>query len=243
MKTLILLVVFLSLQFYSVAGSLEKYFKYDTTHQFPSVLDVDAVFAINVHKNEFKAIRAQFDSYHIDINTYSKFATRELDHHLISKFCSSNVTPELLSEILSHLSLYYYCLQNGMSRVLIVNTKAQIKQSPFILNGLLKELETIDPLWDIFFTDVDYHNLNNGDIIVPTIVIDGEVQPNKKRVSANISQVLCRYGTISFIISHSGMMKILNALNHNWIDFPYDQILFRIPDLKCYGPDSDIITN
>lgn len=228
----------------SAASPIEAYFNTEITHQTSSFLDVDAIFALHFHqKEEFKAIQSQFSSYQIEIDTYKKFTRQDLDQHLISQYCTANVSPELLAEIMSHLSIYQYCLNNGINAALLVSAKAQIKQSPLLLNDLLRELNKKDSNWDIFFTDVDYHNSNNGDFVIPQIFKNGQLQANKKKLSDHLSRVFCRYGAVSFVISQSGMKKILNELKENWIDLPFDQILFKIPGLKCYCPNSDIITN
>ena len=197
-------------------------------HEAPTRLEVDAVFALAFNKTtSLEKIIEQFSDYQIIVNPFKSYVSQEIPTPLKSKYCTSNVSPYLLSEILSHLSIYDYCLKLGVERALIVNTSAKIAKDPHELNIPLQKLQKIDPDWDILYTDVDFHDTRNGTIITPQVYDKkGYLQSNKRRVNAHLSKVLARWGAISFVISNSGMNKILNNIDNNWKDLPYDQILF-----------------
>ncbi len=123
-----------------------------------------------------------------------------------------------------------------MGRIVAYEIKGNLNQLQVIVDQLKKMHKT----WDIIYTDVDYHNANTGELIVPKLQ---EIPNNKRIINQNVSRVLIRYGTVSFVISDSGMRKVLDYFRHNWNNLPYDQVLFKIPGLIIYGANSDIITN
>lgn len=213
-------------------------------HRSASNLNVDAVFAYNVNRvANFETISTQFSHYQIACNTYHKFVMQTLPQPLVSKYCSKELSPELLAIILTHLSVYEYCIRNNIDRVLMVKSNVSIDRSPAKLNQLLASLDKIDRDWDIFFTDVDFH-AKDGHYLTPKIKKrHGKILNNKVPVAGNISRVFHRYGTYSFIISQSGMKKVINYFKKNGITSAYDRCLFQIPHLKAYSPHVDIITN
>jgi hypothetical protein len=127
-----------------------------------------------------------------------------------------------------------------MKAILVFESQAVLHAAPSEIERMLRKLDQFDKGWDLFFLDVDYHNPKNGEIIAPNL---GDERRNKRHIDKDIAQIYSRYGTTAFVISERGMKKITRHLTSQWIDLPYDQALFTVPNLRIYGTRRDIITN
>ncbi|OGN62125.1 MAG: hypothetical protein A3F09_02820 [Chlamydiae bacterium RIFCSPHIGHO2_12_FULL_49_11] len=201
---------------------------------------IDAVFVIQLEENEkLSALHEELQQHDVQVFDYNKF--QKIPEIVLTSYCSSIVSPFLLTEILSHLSIYQYCLNQGINRVLILESHASLMKDPRELSQLLTTLnEKTRGYWDVLYTDSDFHHPQTGLPIVPNLHY---IPKNKKAFLPGISKVFCRYGAASFVISKSGMKKVLQYFQTRWDNLPFDQILFRIPRLYIYGVDTDIITN
>ncbi len=218
------------------AKSIRDYLNTRCSHISPQAQYLDATFVIRLNnQKDLSEIKQGLDSHGIPLVEYNKFNI--LPAEVMNQYCSAIVSPYLLTQTLSHLSIFQYCLEHQLSRVLIIEDNAQLVGDP---HHLEKILNSISEPWDILFTDVDYHDAKTGNVIVPVLA---EIPQNRRQVNADFSKVFCRYGSASYVISRSGMEKILKFFQNNWVNLPYDQILFKIPNLNIYGSNIDIITN
>jgi GR25 family glycosyltransferase involved in LPS biosynthesis len=227
------------------SASIKKHLNTDITHCAASGLkSVDAVFLLSFNQNDdLSDLIEQFKNYGIETNVYQKFTTQNISQKLIAHYCTENLSPYLLVETLSHLSIYKYCIENGIKNALIVESKAEIKQSPEVLRYALKDLSHCDHSWDVLYTDVDYHNPKNGEYLTPKENKKINDKPLKRQVNSSLSRVFRRYAITSYIISETGMKKVLNAYERTWRDLPYDQAILKVRGIRCYGVHQDIITN
>ena len=234
------LVLLLSIaQVVSCFGSVNDYLKIDCSHIKPKIDYVDAAFLIKLQAYEnLDALKDGFNKYDIPLTEYNEFDV--LSTNVLRSFCSSLISPYLLTQILSHLSIYQYCLNNNIKTALVVESHAQVVNDPQKIRKIISTLDISGQPWDIIYTDVDFHNPKTGELNVPLVKT---IPQNKQTFDLNFSKILCRYGTTSFVISSSGMKKILDYFSSYWPNLPYDQVLFKIPNLNIYGSNIDIITN
>jgi GR25 family glycosyltransferase involved in LPS biosynthesis len=231
--------LFLSLTMCLSATSILDHINSSCTHQFSGIEKIDAAFLIRLQENEgLQKLREELRNNKTYVSEYNIF--NRLSNRILTSYCSTIVSPYLLTEILSHLSIYQYCLDHNIQNALILENHAYLVDNPEKLSSIISTLEEIDPAWDILYTDVDYHHATTGEFIVPNLHY---LPSNKSKIDSAISKIHCRYGTAAFVISSSGMRKVLDYFLNNWDDLPLDQTLFKIPSLQIYGVTSDIITN
>lgn len=194
-------------------------------------------------ENSFSYLSKELEKFDINLQMIDCGHTQKLSQALKNKYCSKNVSSYLLAQILTHLTAYQHCLQNNIPLALMLEKNAFIYSEVQNLFTTLNELEKLYPKWDILFTDLHYHLPKDGSIAKPQITKNNKIIPTHKALSNNISSVNSRYGTVSYIISLRGMNKILEYYTRNWLDLPFDQALFKIPRLRIFSVNEDIITN
>ena len=200
---------------------------------------LDAAFIVRLYdRTDTKPLVDSLKSSGIEPLEYNNFNI--LPMKTMSTFCSAVVSPYLLTQTLSHLSLYQYSLTKGLKQVLIMEDQASVQSDVMKLKKVIKSVQKSDPNWDIIYTDIDYHHAETGEIVVPCLA---EIPQNKTAINDVASRLYCRYGTVSYVISERGMKKILEYFNTHLDNLPYDQVLFKIPDLHIFTANEDIITN
>ncbi|MCI5051987.1 MAG: glycosyltransferase family 25 protein [Simkaniaceae bacterium] len=196
---------------------------------------IDAIFVIQLQQSPAKPkIYDALIDNGLKVTLFDRF--KNIDEKVLKKYCSNTISPHLLSQTLSHLSIYKYCLQQKIKTALIIEDNQEIIGP---LNHLSKSLRQLGK-WDIFFTDRDYRDPTSGKYIIPNLL---EYPIVKRKVNENFSLINIRYGCSSYIISRSGMRKILSTMKIGWIDLPFDQSLLKVPNLKLFGSNRDIISN
>jgi len=223
--------------------NITHYLDPQISHSTPIFEHIDATFMIQLgYQDNCHILQHDLEGYGIPSFVYKKF--EKINPEITEKFCSPNISPYLLTEILSHLSIYRYCLNQGIENALVIESRASLKQDPTlldsILEGLNQHLDKKSKSWDLFYTDVDYHDQETGEVILPRLE---KIPINRRRVTGEASKIYARYGCTAYVISSSGMQKILDYYDQKWNDRPFDQTLFKVPHLRVYGVNQDIITN
>ncbi len=237
MHKIILTLILLFSTLYS--EPITEYLNTDIHHKKTKKSQFDAAFLIRLQPHEdLEELKNTFSQYGIPLTEFDKF--KKIPDHILTGFCSNTISPHLLTQILSHLSIYKYCIKNKIKTALIVENQAYVTQNPQLLNQIIKTVDKSHKRWDILYTDIDYHHPTNGQLNIPNI---SHITKNKKLLDKHHSKVYVRYGNVSYVISSSGMKKILKYFEENWPDLPYDQALFTIPKLKQFSTNIDIITN
>ena len=227
-----LVILLFGLQAKSIVNHLDT----RCSHIKPSVEGLDAAFVIRLHeKKDLSKLKQNLENNGIPLTEYNNF--HDLSLEIMTKFCSTIISPYLLTQTLSHLSIYQYCLEHNLSNVLIVEDSAQLAANPQEIQQILKikkinkkrkrkkrNKKNEDFNWDIIYTDVDYHDSVTGELIAPKLAT---VPNNKIKINDMLSKINLRYGTVAYIISKSGMKKILAHYQNKWGDLPYDQIYLK----------------
>lgn len=222
-----------------LSASIINDLKMPQDHQTSGLNGISTVFVIRSYEYEdLSSLYSECTKFGIQPNEFHNFM--KLSKELLAKYCSSIVSPYLLSQILSHLSIYKYCLDHNLNNVLIMESQACLYENPSTLSSILYLLQSRCRNWDILYCDTDFHDATSGKPIAPRL---SNLINNKKRIHPLFSKVFCRYGTLAYIISQNGMKKILKYFQNHWSNLPYDQILFKIPGLNVFSSNRNIISN
>lgn len=229
----------------SLSGAITPFLKTDLHHIPCSLNSIDAVFIVkNVRNDPTYFIQDQFENNHITVSNNDIYTSHSLSEQAILKYCSQNVSLEVLAQVMNHASIYKYALNNNLSSILIVEARSTLKGNIKEIEKALKELKNTATKWDVLFLNIDYCSGKNGEMhIAPQVMENGKMKQNKRVISSRLSKVFCRYGFSCYVISDQGMKKMLHFLDQNWPNLPLDQIVFHVPSLECYSVNKDILIN
>lgn len=215
------------------------------SHDPCSLRGVDAAFFFsNSRATSPCFISDQFADVGFAIQPLSLYNINTVPQEAVLKYCSENISPELLAQILNHNSIYAYCMDHNLGTALIAESRSTLKGSPLEIEIAIQELKNVDPLWDVLFLNSDYCSGSKlEEHIAPQIIRNGRVVPNKQVLSSLLSKVFCRYGFTCYVISRNGMEKILRFFSKHWPDLPLDQAVFSIHALNMYSVNKDLIAN
>jgi len=209
------------------------------SHKTSAIQGIDATFLVCLQGTEgLQKIHDELQKQGLSAFEYNKF--HKISSKILCSYCSSIISPYLLTQILSHLSIYQYCLNKSLHHALILENQAYFVGNSKQLSSVITKLEEYNPDWDILFTDMDFHDPQTGKLIIPNLHY---IPHNKTKINQVFSKIHCRYGSTAFVISNKGMKKVLEYFRSHWDNLPFDQILFKIPQLEIYGTNVDIITN
>ena len=151
--------------------------------------------------------------------------------------------------LLSHLSVVYDAYKKNYHHIWVTEDDIKINESPAILEDLLVRLSSIDPEWDLFFTDPDTKN-SKGETVISWDVYVRPDQPTepvsyyRKRtvIDDDLMKIGQRFGMYSVIISNRGIQKIIDYFSHVYLWSPIDIDIFYIPGIRVYAARRDIVT-
>lgn len=197
-------------------------------------------------------MEACYKKYNIGVNRVSavngwklsKEAQKELAYPYPIK-----LTPGALGCLLSHISILKDAYDRKFSIIWVMEDDVEFLEDPEILKTFIPILFTIDPEWDVFYTDVDYRNRNGY-----TRSLGLDPRPNQQLYPLkyylrrdychkDIMRIRSRYGTHSMILTRKGIKKILDYYKSRPIWSPIDVDIHYIPGLCQYSSRRDIISN
>lgn len=151
--------------------------------------------------------------------------------------------------LLSHLSLISDADKKGYSHIWVCEDDIQINEQKEAIDSLILSLSSIDPEWDLLFTDPNTKN-SKGDPVIPWSIHVRPDQPalplryyrQRTIVSNDLMRIGQRFGMYSVIISQRGIKKIIDYYSHVYLWYPIDFDIFYIPDIKAYAARRDIVT-
>lgn len=151
--------------------------------------------------------------------------------------------------LLSHLSVIVDADKKWYSHIWVCEDDIQINEPKEVIDNLIVNLSSIDPEWDLLFTDPDSKN-SRGEHIISWNLYMRPDQPAlplshyRRRivVSKDLMRIGQRFGMYSVIISQRGIKKIVDYYSHVYLWYPIDFDIFYIPDIKAYAARRDIVT-
>ena len=160
---------------------------------------------------------------------------------------------------LSHLSVIKDAYDSGYSRVWVMEDDIEVVKDPNVLSELIVKLDDLvkETGWDILFTDRDYREKTKTGAIrpVPAFKYDQDNRrlnftprhPErflvKKKISKDFRKIGARFGAHSYIISRSGMRKILNFFKKYNIYLPFDIDFYAPNNIRMFTVLEDVVAN
>lgn len=152
--------------------------------------------------------------------------------------------------LLSHISVYKDAYERGFDHIWVLEDDAEFLENIGRISPLLSRLSEIDPEWDVFYTDVDCRDDNDGYYInnytigrPGQVLLPPEYYKTRNLVDESIMRIRSRYGTTSMIISKRGVEKLWNYFSHVNIWIAIDCDIHFIPSIRQYSPTFEIVTN
>lgn len=114
---------------------------------------------------------------------------------------------------------------------------------------MIESLNDVDPLWDIFYTDVDSKGPSGKripsvgvDIRPDQVILDLDYYTQKVPITPDIQNTRQRFGMYSYLVSRRGMKKILDYFTHVYLWSPWDVDIHYIPGIRQYSATRDIVS-
>lgn len=153
--------------------------------------------------------------------------------------------------LLSHLSIYQDALNRGFQRIWVLEDDADFVGDVHLIPQFLEKLFTIDPLWDVLYTDMDCkdsedgcYTFDDGEVGRPDQTLFPEkYYQTRDSVGDKIVRTRGRYGMTSVLLSQNGLQKLVDYLSHVYIWTAIDCDIHFIPTLRQYSIEEEIVTN
>ena len=195
--------------------------------------------------NRFDAINGWNLKNNKELRKQTRFGAR------YRKIPKSHLTWGGIGCFLSHLSVLKDAKERGFERIWILEDDIVIKKEPLCLPSILNELDTLDPEWDILYTDPNNFDAQGNYRIAcepltppyPLIRKDLAHYSKKEILNETLMRIYYRGGTYSMIISKKGIQQIYQALIHLPILIPYDDTLHFIEGIVEYASRFPIVTH
>jgi GR25 family glycosyltransferase involved in LPS biosynthesis len=216
---------------------------------------VDCIYLINLDERPDRLARIS-----TDLERHQLFANRvsavngwklsDEDLKLLSKPYGIKMGRGHYGCLLSHLSALVHAQENNFEVIWVLEDDAEFLQDPSCLPALIKELNRVDPKWDLLFTDRDFRDANGKYVkaMATNARPDQPIHPlsyylRKERVSPHLIKIHNRYATHSMIISKRGIQKLVDYFTHVYIWQPIDIDMHYIPGFREYTTKEDIVSN
>lgn len=223
---------------------------------------IDAIYVINLNRrtDRWAHITRLLDTYGLHAQRVSACDGEKLSESTIKELvgpyldsCLLRRHPGAVGCLISHISVVYDASCRGFNCIWVLEDDVVIKEELIKINEHLFCLSSIDPEWDIFYTDPDFRKDETQTLfplIPPPSHPDGEAvstaarQKRKVRQAGNtLDRVYYRYGTHSMIISDRGIKKIVDYFLYSHLYTPIDIDIHVIPGIREYCPLNPIVTN
>ncbi len=224
--------------------------------------DINCLYVINLNQRpkrweHIQMLCAHYDLHPTRVNAVNGWnLSPEVLHRIRSPIRVGKKIKKLnggqIGCFLSHLSVYRDAIKRGYARVWIIEDDILILQNPQILSSLIATLETIDPVWDILYTDKDTRNSEGEEVSFPVAEIAwnnpymklrGNSRLTKReKISANLITSGFRFGMYSAIFSRRGLIKAYHNLATLPLWTPLDHCIHYIPNIREYSAIEPIVT-
>lgn len=158
--------------------------------------------------------------------------------------------------LLSHLSVILNAKEKAFSTIWVLEDDIEfLKEPKELIPNLIREIDSIDPEWDIVYTDTNsrMHNEKNEHIgyYISHNILPRPDRPHKpkpyyfqrKKISNTFTRIYSRFGVYSMIVSKRGVRKIFNYFRQSFLFSHYDIDIHYIPGIRQYATNHDWITN
>jgi GR25 family glycosyltransferase involved in LPS biosynthesis len=197
---------------------------------------IDYIYVINLDERSYKFDRCKYSLSEYGIQPYRFKAVNgwKIDSDSLQAIkMRSGINGGGIGCYLSHLSVITDAYQSGYNVVWILEDDFEIIRSPALILRGVSSLNDLDPSWDMLYTDLHTKSYIGGmyspvtfQVKRPDLGVRVAFDPSKSyQVSPLIEKICLRYGTYSYLLSRSGMKKILNFVKnfgaYNSIDIEF----------------------
>lgn len=160
--------------------------------------------------------------------------------------------------LLSHVSAFLDSSQRRFNCVWICEDDIEFLENPHQMSGLLNQLTTFDPDWDILYTDPDmpytievpesfelpFYNYNLHYTFRPDEArLSKESYLSRHKIDENFTLLGQRFGMYSYFVSKKGIQKLLNYFLHVYLWSPIDADIHHIPGIRQYVLNKQVISH
>ena len=227
-------------------------------HSSSGLDKIDCIYVINLKKRakKWKETDSQLKKYGLTANRVNaidgwKLRSRQL--LCLIGFYNHQMLPGKVGCYLSHLSCLKDALERKFNLVWIMEDDIDIVKDPQHMTQLIKQLDELDPSWDVLYSDLDTRHINGKDRRPSTVRTHEFKNPyiklNSKRnhfrrmtMNNKLRKTGFRWGMYSYIISTRGAQKIYDKLSEVPIWTPIDHMIHYVPDIREYSSIQRVVT-
>ncbi len=151
---------------------------------------------------------------------------------------------------LSHFSVLYDALISGYQTIWVMEDDIDILKDPNVLSSLVEELYSLDPKWDLLYTDYDCVMMDKTKSIEaqipwmwrPDMPFFNLAQLFGKEPLGSFFRIGSRMRAHSIIYSRSGIEKILAFYQEHGNFLPYDNEVAMIPEIRMYVVRDSVVS-
>jgi GR25 family glycosyltransferase involved in LPS biosynthesis len=225
------------------------------TEKKPGIAGIDCIYVINMDARveKWKRVKALFDQQGLKVNRVSGvngYIISEDERRELSGPYPVRLRGTQIGCLLSHLSIIHDAYKRGFQTIWIMEDDIEFLKDIHEIPPLLQTLGEKDPLWDIFYTDVDWRRPDgtyllsfNYDPRPDQPVPFTEYKQPREKITPEIMRIRQRWGTHSMILSKAGIKKIVDYYNRLFLWVPIDADLHYIPQIREYASTHDIVSN
>ncbi len=216
---------------------------------------VDCIYVINLDERveKWDRIKALLDERELKTNRFSAINGWKLPSETMNELhgnYSRQCTKGEVGCLLSHISALKDAYEREFEYIWVLEDDVEFLEDVGQISLLMKSLSEFDPEWDILYTDVDYRAEKEG--YVPSVSSDFrpdrdhlplEYYTRKIPVNDDLMLIGQRFGLRSYLLSQSGIKKVLEYFTHVYLWTAIDIDIHYIPDIREYVTRRDIVTN
>jgi GR25 family glycosyltransferase involved in LPS biosynthesis len=220
---------------------------------------VDCIYVINLDERHEKWARVKplFDARGLMVNRVSgiigKNLSNEFKRELLGPYfpgVNGGLGSGHIGCFLSHLSIMKDAYERGCDVIWVMEDDVEFIEDIQQIPNLLKSLSSLDPLWDVCYTDIDTKN-NKGEH-VPSLgfaprldqnLLPPEYYLTRTRLNENIMKIGQRFGMYSVFMSKRGLKKMIEYFSHVYLWCPIDIDIHYIPNIRQYSFTRDIVSH
>jgi GR25 family glycosyltransferase involved in LPS biosynthesis len=256
----LLLMVFLSnelsARIYPTTTPTAKYLKKMTPKVMNSGVNrLDCIYVINLDRRpeKWKRMQRVLKEAGINGNRFSAIDGMKISDETQKELAGKYPVRMLKGEVgclLSHVSVIKDAYDRGFNLIWIFEDDIEFAEDPHVMMPIVKALSSIDPNWDVLYTDVDSKH-SSGET---ALAMGYDFRPDRlfqyplehylkrKRVNADLMRLGQRYGLYSYLVSRKGMKKISHYFTHVNLWTAIDIDIHYIPTIREYSTIRDIVT-
>ncbi|MBA3239380.1 MAG: glycosyltransferase family 25 protein [Parachlamydiaceae bacterium] len=246
----------LSARIYPTPTPVSKYLKKINSKVINSRVNrVDCIYVVNLDRRpeKWKRMQRLFKEAGINGNRFSAIDGLKISDEIQTELAGNYPVRMLRGEVgclLSHVSVMKDAYDRGFDLIWVFEDDVEFIEDPHVMTPIIKALSSIDPNWDVLYTDMDSKH-SSGEI---ALALGLDFRPDRlfyyplehylrrKFVSADLMRLGQRYGLYSYLVSRKGMKKIYHYFTHVNLWTAVDIDIHYIPTIREYSTTREVVT-